>query len=186
MPMQPPEKYRPQPNFRVLCPTHPGGTDPSNDNPSANPPLKRSTMDFGHWNAQRSNKLGRMATDIGSQTATVTVQYKPGDQVINPGECLLRIGEFELRPWVDYTPVTNNAINTAIAITAAINNLAGFTAVDDGAGVITISTMNALDRIPIEVLNLDYAHFVLTNDDGGYLRRVTSTGAVRHQTPDIT
>jgi hypothetical protein len=183
--MRPLIKYRTTPNFRVLCPTHPYGTDPSSPNPAANPPLKRRTLDIGHWSTDGGPKLGRVASDVGSQVAQIQVAYVVGDQSIESGESLVRVGPYEIRPWVDYTPTDNDAGATATALAAALDNLQGFSALAVG-DTVTIASRNLLDRIPVETRNRDFAHLSVVLDDLGYLLRVDAAGAVRHQVPALT
>ncbi|OHD26855.1 MAG: hypothetical protein A2Y38_00015 [Spirochaetes bacterium GWB1_59_5] len=178
-------KYRSRPNFRMLAPVYPYGTDPSRDNPAFHPAVKRSTFQVAHWSTTGGGMKGRMAPDVGYQMAQVTVAYGV-DTTIESGESILRIGPYEIRPWVDYTPVDADAAATATALAAAVDNLPGFTGIDLGGGVVEIRTTSQLDRIPVEVMNLDFAHLTLGTTDTGYLVRVTSTGAPRFQTPDIT
>lgn len=187
---QPFVKYRSQPNFRMLVPVLPYGGDPGRDNPVFHPAPKRRTMQIAHWSTNQGGMKGRLAPDIGFQTIQLTVAYDMADGTIEAGESILRIGPYEIRPWVDYTPVDTNAGATATALAAAISNLPGYTATNPGAGavidIVTQNRLGQLDRIPIEVMNRAFAHLTLGATDTGYIPRVTSTGAARYETPDIT
>jgi len=134
------EKFRTGPSFTMHVPVHPFGTDPSQTIKAiGQPPVIRQTEEF-QWitRGNGSGLVGLMTnvTAVGTPAeATVTVVQAN----CVPGEHLIRVGKFELRPAVDFA-VGVNDIALAANLAAAILALSGYTAVSDGVDTVTIGT----------------------------------------------
>ena len=137
------EKFRTGPSFTMHVPVHPFGTDPSQTSKAAGQPSPiRQTEEF-QWitRGNGSGLVGLMTNAVGPgnppATATITVVQAN----CNPGDHLIRLGEFELRPGVDFA-VGANDIALAANLAAAVLALPGYTGVTDGIDTVTVTTNN--------------------------------------------
>jgi len=133
------EKFRAGPSFTMLVPVHPFGTDPSQTiKAHGQPPVVRSTETF-QWitRGNGSGLIGLMTNAAGPTPATAAITVVQANCV--PGEHLIRVGDFELRPGVDFA-VGVSDIALAANLAAAILALSGYTGVTDGIDTVTVTT----------------------------------------------
>lgn len=137
------DKFRSGPAFTQLVPVHPHGTDPSQTVKAKGQPAPLRQTETFQW-IQRGNGsglIGRMTNNqlvpTAPNPATETITVTQANCV--PGTHLIRVGDFELRPAVDFVVGANDiALSTNLA--AAINALPGYAAVGDGVDTVTITT----------------------------------------------
>jgi len=134
------DKFRTGPAFQVHVPMHPGGTDPSHNIKAIGQPLPiRESKEF-QWitRGNGSGLVGRMDNDgltVLQATADITVVQAN----CTPGFHLIRVGEAELRPGVDFL-VGANDIALAANLAGAITALPGYTGTSDGVDTVTVTT----------------------------------------------
>lgn len=127
------------PSFTQHVPVHPFGTDPSQTvKAKGQPPVLRQAEEF-QWvhRGNGSGFVGLMTADTGLIPATATITVVQAN--VTPGTHLIRIGDFELRPAVDFV-VGANDIALAANLAAAITALPGYTGVTDGIDTVTVTT----------------------------------------------
>lgn len=130
-------KYSSGPSFQVHVPVHPFGTDPSQTAKAWGQPLPiRQTFTFSWVNrGNGSGQISRMAGDITPATAAITCTLAN----VVPGQHVLRVGEYELRPAIDFLlGISDHTM--AVNLAATIRALPGFTTAVPGANVVTIQT----------------------------------------------
>jgi hypothetical protein len=146
------DKFRSGPAFTMHVPVHPHATDPSQTVKAIGQPAPlRQTVTFswvkrglGHGLVARMNAPG------GPVAATAAITVIQANCV--PGEHLIRVGQYELRPGVDFA-VGANDIALAANLAAAILALQGFSGVSDGIDTVTVTTTVAhSDEHRIEVV----------------------------------
>lgn len=131
------DQFRATPTFLTHVPCHPHGTDPSRNNKAFNQPTpKRQTasMTWVYRGPGRAfnGRLAGAATGASAQITCTVANVEPGKQII-------RVGDYELRPGVDFAVgVTDAALATNLA--AAIDRLPGFDAPAPGANIVTVTT----------------------------------------------
>jgi len=119
---------------------HPFGTDPSQTVKAVGQPAPiRQTEEFQWVNrGNGSGLIGLMTNNTAVGTpADATITVVQANCV--PGEHLIRVGEYELRPGVDFA-VGANDIALAANLAAAILALPGYTAVSDGIDTVTVGS----------------------------------------------
>jgi len=158
-------------SFRTLTPVYPYGTDPSLNNKALGQPLPKWRTCTSTW-IQRDNGsglVGRMAGAITPATAEITCTF--GN--LEVGKHLIRIGQYELRPALDFNPgFDDNSLATNLA--SAISALPGFISAAPPANVVTIETTSGHGNdTRMEVLEWSAASaFTLTPlDKLGYMNR---------------
>lgn len=97
---------------------------------------------------------------------------------------MLIVGEYQLRPWVDFTPVNGNDALTAAAIATAINALPGFEAsVPVGATVVVTTNTQGANQVDFRlILYSTFAYITGMSEFTPYLIPVTPSLTA----PDIT
>ena len=133
------DKFRSGPAFTIHVPVHPFGTDPSQTVKALGQPAPIRQTETFSWvkRGLGHGLIARVRAPGGVVAATADVAVVQANCV--PGEHLIRVGAFELRPGVDFA-VGANDIALAANLAAAILALPGFTAVSDGIDTVTIST----------------------------------------------
>lgn len=172
-------KYRGGQNFRVLVPTHPYGTDPSNSNAAYNPPVMRSTMNFAHGIQTPGAGLNAHITNGSYPIGLFEVVYGGGggatDSIV-AGSVVIKLGGYELWPWVDYIPVDANETDTVTALVAAINNLPGFFAATSVGNYVALAATNSgADSVVFSIQHFGgFEYFQNVWPAEGYLRHPTA------------
>lgn len=138
--------------FEMLVPVHPRGTDPSRNNKAFNQPapIRKTVTQTWISRGNGSGVVGRMAVDgIDIDPAEAEITCTQANVV--PGKHVIRVGDYELRPSVDFAVgLSDNALASNLA--AAISLLPGFTASAALAVVTVQTTTNSGSDNRIEIL----------------------------------
>jgi len=159
------------PSFTTHVPCHPGGTDPSQNVMAIGQPAPTRQTITKSWvrKGNGSGQIGRMAGAFADAAATITCTQAN----VTPGTHVIRVGQFELRPAVDFAVGLGDAA-LATNLAAAIDLLPGYNAPVPGAAVVTVNTTNGHgDDHRMEVIEWGAASaFALTAlDRPGYMDR---------------
>jgi hypothetical protein len=151
------------PAFAQHVPVHPHGTDPSqNIKAIGQPAVLRQTERFT-WirRGNGSGFNGRMNNATVPASADAEIVVTQANAV--PGTHLIRVGDFELRPGVDFAIGAGDAA-LAANLAAAILALPGYTGATDGVDTVTIGTTSGHgDQHRVEVIEWGAASaFALT------------------------
>ena len=139
--------------FTVLLGTLQQGSDPSLG-PAGNPVITRSTMTMqympeiavakGPELVSPNNKARGLTTYRGNLLEAGGVGPLPSGATVLVtsatfnGPTTLVLGQYTITTDEDYTPTAGDVAATGVSLTAAITALPGYSASDDGAGLVTI------------------------------------------------
>jgi len=185
--------------FTMLLGTLRQGSDPSRG-PAGNPVITRSTMTVQYMpeiavkagpNAVPLNNKARGLTTyrgnllepsgLGPQNATVTVLVT---SAVFEGPTVLVLGQYALTSDEDYTVDPASVIITASRLGTAIDNLPDYSAVDNGAGLVTITGPVGLmgNMIEFRAGGMSPGNFTLTPSDGSLANAEPIIGPVTFTT----
>ena len=134
-----PDKFRSGPAFEVHVPVHPRGTDPSRNNKAFNQPTPIRETATQTWVNRGGGRgvVGQMGVaGLTFTTATATITCTQAN--VEVGKHVIRVGEYELLPGIDFllgASDTELGDNLATAISA----LPGYSA-SAALGVVSIIT----------------------------------------------
>lgn len=159
--------------FEMIVPVHPRGTDPSRNDKAFNQPSPIRETATQTW-VRRNNGsglVGRMAVgglNIDPASAEITCTQAN----VEVGRHILRVGDYELLPGVDFLV---GASDTALAsnLATAISALPGFSATS-ALGVVSVETTTGhgnLNRIEIVENSAASAFALGTLDTTGFMDR---------------